>query len=552
MRPDARRYLGRLGKRDLSLEFKCLNAMQNTPWTINTPVLEVLRWAWDNDQEIGGMPSKQNLELPVYPFDKAPQDMTTREEREALKAWSGRRASVYDHNNRTMSKRIAHERTIQLAEEYTKYDAFYFVWQNDFRGRKYTVESFLSPQVADWGKSLITFARGVQVDAPEDVDWLAIHGANLFGVDKVSLEDRVLWAYMNEENVVRTAEDPFNYDWWKEADKPWQALAWCFEWYGYLCEGKGFVTHLPVHADGSCNGLQHLSAILRDERGGHAVNLTPSSKPQDIYTDVANATIEKVKQDAANGDELAKQCLEFGIDRKITKRSVMIVPYSGTLMSCREYISEALTERIDKGQHNPWDNLFPPSKYLSTHVWSSIQDVISSASTVMDYLRTVGSHCAKQNKAMEWVTPTNLLVRQAYPQLSHRTIKTMIDGSVVKLNYQDYQQGTIDLNRTRNGSSPNFIHSMDASALTLTIDRCHDLGIEDFAMVHDSYGTHAPNMPAMSQLLREAFVDMYEQHDVLTELKKHVESYTEGGLPDPPETGSLNLHNVLESKYFFA
>jgi DNA-directed RNA polymerase len=526
--------------------------MQETPWVINTPVLEALRWAWDTDQEIGGMPSKHDLDLPVYPFEVSPHEMTTTEEREALKAWSGRRAAVYDHNNRTMSKRIAHERTLQLAEEYNKYDEFYFVWTNDFRGRKYTVESFLSPQVADWGKSLITFARGVTIEDEHDADWLAIHGANLFGVDKVSLDDRVLWAYMNEENVVRTVENYHDFEWWKEADKPWQALAWCFEWYGYLREGKGYVTHLPVHADGSCNGLQHLSAILRDEQGARAVNLTPSSKPQDIYTDVALKTVERVKMDAANGDEMAQQCLEFGIDRKITKRSVMIVPYSGTLMSCREYIAEALKEKADKGQYCPWDNYFPPSKYLSHHVWESIQEVISSAATVMDYLRVVGSHCAKQNKAMEWVTPTNLLVRQAYPQLSHRTIKTMIDGSVVKLSYQDYQQDLIDLNRTRNGSSPNFIHSMDASALTLTIDRCKDIGIDDFAMVHDSYGTHAPNMPAMSQLLREAFVDMYEKHDVLQELKDHVESYTEGALPEPPAKGSLNLHNVLESKYFFA
>lgn len=551
MRAEARRYLGRLAKRDLSLEYKCLNAMQNTPWVIHQPVLEVMRWAWEYDQEIGGLGSKHNLELPVYPFDRTPQELSP-EERKEFKEWSGRRAAVHEYNIRTMSKRIAHERTLQLAEMYSKYDAFYFVWQNDFRGRKYTVESFLSPQVADWGKSLITFARGVEIEDEEDADWLAIHGANLFGVDKVSLEDRVLWAYMNEEHVVRTVENVHDYDWWKEADKPWQALAWCYEWYGYLREGKGYVTHLPVHADGSCNGLQHLSAILRDERGGHAVNLTPSDKPQDIYTDVAEATIARVQQDAAEGNPLAKQCLEFGIDRKITKRSVMIVPYSGTLMSCREYIEEAMKEKIEKGQDNPFSDLFTPSKYLSSHVWESIQEVVSSASQVMDYLRHVGSHCAKQNLPMEWVTPTNLLVRQAYPKMSHRRIETMIDGSIVKLSYQDFIEDTIDLNRTRNGSSPNFIHSMDASALTLTIDRCVDLGIDDFAMVHDSYGTHAPNMPVMSKVLREAFVDMYENHDVLVELKDHVESYTEGALEYPPEMGHLNLRKVIESKYFFA
>lgn len=44
-----------------------------------------------------------------------------------------------------------------------------------------------------------------------------------------------------------------------------------------------YVSHLPVHMDGSCNGLQHYAALGRDEAGGKAVNLLPSDKPQDVY-----------------------------------------------------------------------------------------------------------------------------------------------------------------------------------------------------------------------------------------------------------------------------
>jgi DNA-directed RNA polymerase len=102
------------------------------------------------------------------------------------------------------------------------------------------------------------------------------------------------------------------------------------EWYGLLREGWGYYTHLPCAADGSCNGLQHLSAILLDEQGGRATNLVPSDVPSDIYTDVANRAEALVKKDAANGSEIAKKCLEFGITRSLTKRPVMITPYSGT------------------------------------------------------------------------------------------------------------------------------------------------------------------------------------------------------------------------------
>jgi DNA-directed RNA polymerase, mitochondrial len=44
-----------------------------------------------------------------------------------------------------------------------------------------------------------------------------------------------------------------------------------------------YVSHIPVHMDGSCNGLQHYAALGRDAVGGAAVHLMPCSQPQDVY-----------------------------------------------------------------------------------------------------------------------------------------------------------------------------------------------------------------------------------------------------------------------------
>lgn len=41
-----------------------------------------------------------------------------------------------------------------------------------------------------------------------------------------------------------------------------------------------YVSHLPVHQDGSCNGLQHYAALGRDKIGAISVNLAPSKAPQ--------------------------------------------------------------------------------------------------------------------------------------------------------------------------------------------------------------------------------------------------------------------------------
>ena len=60
---------------------------------------------------------------------------------------------------------------------------------------------------------------------------------------------------------------------WDEADKPWMFRAACKEWTRYREEGPGFLSHLAISMDGTCNGYQHLSAMGRDPIGGRATNL---------------------------------------------------------------------------------------------------------------------------------------------------------------------------------------------------------------------------------------------------------------------------------------
>lgn len=56
----------------------------------------------------------------------------------------------------------------------------------------------------------------------------------------------------------------------------------CYDLKAALASGdpEGYMSKLPIHQDGSCNGLQHYAALGRDESGGRAVNLLPVDKPQ--------------------------------------------------------------------------------------------------------------------------------------------------------------------------------------------------------------------------------------------------------------------------------
>jgi DNA-directed RNA polymerase len=545
-----KKHLKRLEQHDLSEEYSCLNALQDTEWRINKPVLQVMRHLWDNGQAWGKLPAKDDIPLPPYPFDKDKEEMTE-DEREEFRNWSRKRNHIYSENNRSVSKRIQVERTLQIAEQYAKYDRFYYVWQNDFRSRKYASSTFLSPQSADWSKAMLEFGYPMAINNWDDARWLCIHGANLFGNDKISLNDRERWAWDFADEAHRIVDNPYDNQLWLEADKPFQFLAWCYELSGLVRRGWGFETRLPVSADGSCNGLQHLSAILRDERGGLATNLIPSDLPQDIYTQVADETIKRVQQD---NTPLARQCLAFGIDRKLAKRPVMIVPYSGTRHACRTYIEEAMRDKIKEGTPNPFgDDLFDASSYLAGHIWESIAGVIQSARQVMDYIKSIADVYADHKKHMEWVTPTGWVVLQQYHEMQQKRIKTHISGEVVSLSFPKEKENSVHRHRTGLGSSPNFIHSLDAAAMTKTINKCVKAGMQDFAMVHDSYGTHSSNMIAMSEILREEFVTMYEEHDVLTDLRQHaIITLGTEDVPVPPSKGNLDLSNVLKSEYFFA
>ena len=202
----------------------------------------------------------------------------------------------------------------------------------------------------------------------------------------------------------------------------------------------------------------------------------------------------------------------------------------------------------------PWGDHYTPAVLLATdHVWDAISSTITGARQVMDYITQIATEYGRYNTIMEWKTPTGFPVQQRYFKKKTRQCKVHLMNNIIKMDYED-EVAVIDARRYKSSSSPNFVHSMDACALTLTVNKCREAGVVDFAMIHDSYGTHSPNMPLMSECLRESFVDLYTSKDWLYELWIEAKRKlpTDANLPLPPKKGNLNLKEVLSSKYFFA
>lgn len=88
-----------------------------------------------------------------------------------------------------------------------------------------------------------------------------------------------------------------------------------------------YMSALPIHQDGTCNGLQHYAALGGDGKGAIQVNLAVTDRPSDVYTYVANMVEKIVQKDADNGEKVA-QLLLGKISRKVVKQTVRALYFS--------------------------------------------------------------------------------------------------------------------------------------------------------------------------------------------------------------------------------
>ena len=188
--------------------------------------------------------------------------------------------------------------------------------------------------------------------------------ANLFGKDKLTFDGRIAFTESVLNEIHEAVERPLDGSmWWLQADEPWQFLAVCHELVNALkCKDpRTFVSNLPVHQDGSCNGillmffavffiflsgLQHYAALGRDLRGAQQVDLIESAKPGDVYSAVADRVKELLAKDAESHSDPETQRLANAllrhVTRKVVKQTVMTSVYGVTFVGARKQIQYIL------------------------------------------------------------------------------------------------------------------------------------------------------------------------------------------------------------------
>jgi len=520
---------------------RAVNKLQKTAWRINKRVLNVQNTMYTNGLGVG-LPSKQQVEIPEFPphLAKIPKLMLSEAQHEEISGWKDAAKRAHGLEKERRSKVIVFSGVNKLAKELAEWDEFYYVYTCDFRGRVYCATAGLTPQGADTARGLLEFRQGVRL-GKGGAYWLAVHGANTYGIDKVPFAERIKWIKNNEEFIQRVSEDPIsNREFWGNADKPYQFLAFCFEWVQADCgRNHEYLSTLSVGLDGSCNGLQHFSAMLRDQVGASATNLTKTGDndpPNDIYGEVARVTTSKLR---GLDDPRAHRWLNVGINRKCAKRPVMTLPYGAKPVSARAAILEYAGDnwaKFDLDEKYKWEY----GKFLTPYLWESIGEVVVAARLAMDWLQMNAP-----NDFIKWLTPLQFPVYQFYRDSPFQNVRTKLLGGV-RLNLRDFNlAGEPLMSRQRSGIVPNFIHSMDSTHMVMTI---LSTKLPAYSMVHDDFGTHAGNVQQMYRVARETFHTLYTKCDPLEHWAKQVGITTNS----VPPKGDYNLDEILESKFFFS
>lgn len=556
---------------DMEEVYNALNAVQETSYCINLRVLEVLKGIVDADGGRANVPTLEELPMPPKPAD-------IDENEEAKVAWKKKARRRHLSERDRQGEAATFLKTFNMAKELQDEEELYWPHNLDFRGRVYPIPDTISPQGPDLHRGLLQFAEGKEL-GPDGTMWLAIHGANCVGddpwtgqnVDKRSLQGRVDWVKDNSPAIVDVAKGPAEHTWWQDVDEPWQFLAFAFEWrrlLQHVRQGNSreeFVSFLPVSVDGTCNGLQHYAALLRDREGGKAVNLLPTDAPQDFYTEVLEATKDQLEQKVASDNtvvsKLAASWLRSGwVDRSIVKRPSMTFGYGSKRFGFSNQIQEHLKSNVGEWELRDYftdddgdDLTLRASAVLADCIWEAIGNKAEGAFKAMRWIKESVRAVAKDGNLPWWEVPvTGFRTIQTYQKSDIKQVKTVMSGKVIQPSYR-VKDGQPDSRKQASAAPPNMIHSFDAACLVMAVNDAVNDGVTHFSVVHDSFATHAGVMTTLSQAIRQAFVE-FHQYPVLQEMEAQLRTQVEDpdDIPEPPERGDLDLGQVLISAYFFS
>jgi len=231
----------------------------------------------------------------------------------------------------------------------------------------------------------------------------------------------------------------------------------------------------------------------------------------------------------------------------------MTLPYGLTRHSCIGYTREWLDEKL-RTHPNPFGlEVYKPAAFLGKIIWECMEDVVGSAVRGMKFIRDLMGVMIDHDITPRWMTPMGLPVRMRYENYDSMMVSTRIGARARVLTIRE-ENGKQSKRKATNGGAPNYVHSLDGlgGLLGHTMNLAGSSGIQDAGTIHDAILCLVADAGTMHKCVRKATVDIFSR-DLLGELRQQVLTMLPSGvtLPEVPEYGSLDVNEVLSSKYYF-
>ena len=310
------------------------------------------------------------------------------------------------------------------------------------------------------------------------------------------------------------------------------------------------------------------------------MNLTSSAEPQDIYNTVAEELLKTIKKEVGKHVfpkcpkhlDLAQARLDYGINRSITKKGTMTLPYgskTGTMSKdgegptgmVEQFMTGLMADETKKVlkkeiSKHPFGDTQSDQEwhayFLASRTYKACLSVLSRPLKVMTVCQTLAKECAKDNKPLVWHTPIGFRVVLEYPKMKEGQISLATHHGRYQPSYLEPIPNMIDSKEAARAAAPGFIHALDSCHLQMVVLACAEEGIE-LALVHDSFSCHPNHAARLRTILVKQFHQLYSEQDVLADLVTETEKRLGRKIKvEMPSMGSLDIGQVLLSEYAFS
>ena len=552
------------------------NKIQETKWRINTNVLDVMNHIVDNNivepkstrdnpYLIGGLPycRHQAVEdyVNVYDYGEVheegrykgmPKDM--KQYKEWYKACEIQKEKILVNRSKAIMLFLALKDAIKYRDE----PNIYFSYQADFRGRLYPIQQHLNPQLKGNIKCLLEFSEGVPIENEEQEAWFMVHGANCYGFDKLSYEERIDKICSYDKEIREVVANPIKSTFWTEADEPFLFLAWCYEYVSYKDNPTDFLSHIPIALDATCSGIQIYSGLLLDREGALAVNVIGQER-QDIYQKVADKvnhylkigdyptsiTFKKADDSEHELSTIVEaESLVGKINRTLTKRNTMTQPYSVTKYGMYQQLIEVLDE-LEQENNVIWKG----DKWVVARLLTGLNDraiveTVKGARVGQEYLKEVTKEITKNGEYIFYTTP---ILEFPVLQKIHKSKINRVSTQFGSLSLRS-ELSSLDTIKMVNGIAPNYIHSLDATLMFLTVEKMKQCN--SFHLIHDSFGVPINQIELLNESVRESYVELFKTLPLLRFIKQvapHRQEEVQNIM-----LNTLDIEEVYDSLYIFS